>query len=250
VLSRFCIDRPRFAAVVSIVIVLTGALAGLRLPVAQFPDITPPVIQVAAEYPGANAEVLEATVATPIEEQLNGVDDMLYVTSTSANNGVVTLSVTFEVGTDPDIAQVNVQNRVALAEPSLPDEVRRQGLSVRKQSTDILLFGSLYSPEGRFDGLFLSNYALIHLRDALLRVPGVSDVGVLAPSATACGSGSTPRASRGSGSCPTTWRPPCGSRTCRWRPAAWASRRRARTSSSPTPCAPRAASPMSSSSRT
>jgi hydrophobe/amphiphile efflux-1 (HAE1) family protein len=176
VLSRFFIERPRFAAVLSIVIVLGGVLSGLQLPISQFPDITPPVVQVTAVYPGANAEVLEATVATPIEEEVNGVDDMLYMSSTSSNNGVMSLAISFEVGTDPDLAQVNVQNRVALAESSLPDEVRRQGISVRKQSTDILLFLNLYSPEGEFDSLFLSNYALNQLRDPLLRVAGVGDV--------------------------------------------------------------------------
>jgi hydrophobe/amphiphile efflux-1 (HAE1) family protein len=176
VFSRFFIDRPRFAGVLSIVIVLGGVLAGLRLPIAQFPDVTPPVVVVQATYPGANAEVLEATVAAPLEEEVNGVEDMIYLASSSSNNGVTTLTVTFEVGTDPDLAQINVQNRVSLAESRLPEEVRRQGVSVRKQSTDILLFMSLYSPGGEQDNLFLSNYALIHMRDPLLRVPGVGDV--------------------------------------------------------------------------
>jgi HAE1 family hydrophobic/amphiphilic exporter-1 len=176
VLSRFFIDRPRFAAVLSIVIVMGGILSGLRLPVAQFPDITPPVVQVTASFPGASAEVMEATVATPLEEEVNGVEDMLYLSSSSSNNGVTTLTATFEVGTDPDIAQVNVQNRVALATPRLPEDVRRQGVSVRSQSTDILLFLNVFSPGGEYDSLFLSNYAQIRLRDPLLRVKGVGDV--------------------------------------------------------------------------
>jgi HAE1 family hydrophobic/amphiphilic exporter-1 len=174
--SRFFIDRPRFAAVISIVIVLAGVLAGRRLPIAQFPDVTPPVVQVQAVYPGANAEVVESTVAAPLEEEVNGVDGLIYLSSSSSNNGTMSLAATFEVGTDPDIAQVEVQNRVALAEPRLPEEVRRQGISVRKQSTDILLFLNLHSPEGTVENLFLSNYALIRLRDPLLRVPGVGDV--------------------------------------------------------------------------
>jgi len=176
VFSHFFIDRPRFAGVLSIVIVLGGLLSGLRLPIAQFPNVTPPVVQVTAVYPGANADVLESTVAAPLEEEVNGVEDMIYLTSSSSNNGVTTLTVTFEVGTDPDLAQINVQNRVSLAEPRLPEEVRRQGISVRKQSTEILLFLNLYSPGGQQGDLFLSNYALIHMRDPLLRVPGVGDV--------------------------------------------------------------------------
>lgn len=177
-LSRFFIDRPRFAAVLSIVIALAGMLAAARLPLAQFPDIAPPEIQVTAVYPGANAEVVEATVAAPLEEEVNGVDDLLYLSSSSSNNGVMSLTVTFEAGTDPDLAQVDVQNRVALAEPTLPEEVRLQGISVRKQSSNILLFLNLFSDDEEFDNLFLSNYALIHLRDPLLRVPGVGDVRV------------------------------------------------------------------------
>jgi len=176
VLSRFFIDRPRFAAVLSIVIVMGGVLSGLQLPVAQFPDITPPVVQVTASFPGASAEVMESTVAVPLEEEVNGVDDMIYMSSSSSNNGVTTLTVTFEVGTDPDIAQVNVQNRVALAEPRLPEEVRRQGIAVASQSTDILLFINVFSPTEEYDSLFLSNYALIRMRDPLLRVAGVGDV--------------------------------------------------------------------------
>lgn len=121
-ISRFFIDRPKFAIVLSILIVLAGLLSVVGMPVAQFPEITPPVVQVRANYPGANAEILESSVTTPIEGEVNGADDMLYISSKSASNGTMNLQVTFEVGTDPDIAQINVQNRVALAEPRLPEE--------------------------------------------------------------------------------------------------------------------------------
>ena len=171
--SAFFIDRPKFAFVLSIVITLAGLISLTTLPVDQFPDITPPVVQVSATYPGANAQVVEATVAQPIEEQVNGVEDMIYLASTSGNDGTLNMQVTFEVGTDPDIAQVNVQNRVALAQPRLPEEVVRQGLSVRKQSTNLLLVINLTSPDGTYDSLYLSNYATINLIDALSRVPGV-----------------------------------------------------------------------------
>ncbi len=174
--SRFFIDRPKFAFVVSILIVLAGLLSIVGMPVAQFPEITPPVVQVSANYPGANAETLEASVTALVEEEVNGVDDMLYVSSQSASNGEMSLQVTFEIGTDPDIAQVNVQNRVSQAEGRLPVEVTRQGLNVRKRSTSILMFAQLLSPEGTYDALFLSNYAWINLRDALLRLPGVGDI--------------------------------------------------------------------------
>lgn len=172
-LSTFFIDRPKFAFVLSIVITLAGLISLATLPVDQFPDITPPVVQVSASYPGANAQVVEATVAQPLEEQVNGVENMIYLASTSGNDGTLNMQVTFEVGTDADIAQVNVQNRVALAQPRLPEEVVRQGLSVRKQSTNLLLVINLTSPGGSRDSLYLSNYATINLIDALSRVPGV-----------------------------------------------------------------------------
>ncbi len=175
-LSRFFIDRPKFAIVISMVIVLAGLLSTVGMPVAQFPEITPPVVQVKATYPGANAEILEASVTTPVEGEVNGVDDMLYISSRSASNGSMNLQVIFEVGTDPDIAQINVQNRVSLATPRLPEEVKRQGLSVKKQATSILVYAQLLSPEGTYDALFLSNYAWINLRDALLRLPGIAEV--------------------------------------------------------------------------
>ena len=129
--SAFFIDRPKFAFVISILITLAGLISLFTLPIDQFPDITPPVVQVSASYPGANAQIVETTVAQPLEQQVNGVEGMLYVASTSGNDGTLNMQVTFEVGRDPDIAQVNVQNRVALAQPQLPEDVVRQGISVR-----------------------------------------------------------------------------------------------------------------------
>ncbi len=177
--SAFFITRTRFAMVISVIIIIAGAIAIQVLPVAQFPDIVPPQVQVTARYPGASAEVIAETVAAPIEAEVNGVDNMLYMTSTSDNAGGYELNVTFAVGTDPDIAAVNVQNRVALALPSLPPEVTAQGVSTRKQSTNMLLVVNLLSPNGTFDRLFLSNYMEINLRDPISRLPGVGDASQL-----------------------------------------------------------------------
>ncbi|MBP6734457.1 MAG: multidrug efflux RND transporter permease subunit [Chromatiaceae bacterium] len=179
--SAFFISRTRFAMVISLVIIIAGVIAIKVLPVAQFPDIVPPQVSVRAFYPGANAEILAETVAAPIEAEVNGVDDMLYMNSTSDNSGRYRLDVTFAVGTDPDIAAVNVQNRVALALPTLPAEVSQQGVSVRKQSTSMLLTVNLISPKGTFDRLFLSNYMEINLRDSLARLPGVGDASQFGP---------------------------------------------------------------------
>lgn len=176
---QFFIQRPKFAIVVSIVIVLAGLLSLMVIPVAQYPEITPPQIQVSATYPGASAQDLADAVAAPIEAQVNGVEGMLYMESTNAGNGSYGLTVTFAVGTDADLAQVNVQNRVALATPRLPEAVTRQGVSVRKRSSSMLLGVNLYSPNGTRDALFISNYASINVRDALARVPGVGEAQVL-----------------------------------------------------------------------
>ncbi len=174
--SRFFIDRPRFALVVSIVIVLAGLLSLTVTPLAQFPPITPPAVQIIANYPGASAEIVETTVTIPLEDKINGVDHMLYLSSESTNSGQAIITVTFEVGTDPDMALVNVQNRVARAEALLPEDVTRLGLTVQKQVTNFLLFINLFSPDNSLDDLFVSNYASIHLRDRLLRLPGVGGV--------------------------------------------------------------------------
>lgn len=178
-ISAFFIRRPRFAFVVSIVITLAGLLSLPLLPVAQFPDIAPPTITVSANFAGASADVMRDSVAVPIESQVNGVEDMLYMASTSGNDGSYSLTVTFETGTDDDIAQVNVQNRVQQATRSLPEDVNRNGVIVSKQSNTMLLVVNLFSDDDRFDDLFLANYAQIFLHDELARVPGVGDVQIL-----------------------------------------------------------------------
>jgi hydrophobe/amphiphile efflux-1 (HAE1) family protein len=175
VISDVFIERPRLSIVISVVITLAGLISLTRLPVAQFPDIVPPQVEVTARYPGAGAAVVEATVAQPIEAQVVGVDRMLYMKSTSGDDGSYTLTVTFEVGTDPDINTVNVLNRVQLATPQLPQEVTRQGVSTKKKSSSFLQVIAIYSPDERFDNLYLSNYATINLLDSIKRVPGVGD---------------------------------------------------------------------------
>ncbi|MCM2269786.1 MAG: multidrug efflux RND transporter permease subunit [Thermoanaerobaculia bacterium] len=174
--SHFFIRRPIFASVVSILIVLAGLAAILNLPIAQYPEIAPPQVTITAVYPGATAEALQKTVAAPIEEQVNGVEGMLYVNSISTSSGVVTTTVTFEVGTDVDLAANNVANRVRLAEPRLPQEVRRNGVTVQKQSTSFIQIVTLFSPDGLFDSVQLSNYASINILEPLKRVPGVGNV--------------------------------------------------------------------------
>lgn len=172
----FFIDRPIFASVLSILIVLVGTLALLGLPVAQYPEIAPPTIVVGATYPGANAQVVADSVTAPIEQEINGVEDMLYMSSQSTNNGAMNLTITFKSGTNLDKAQVLVQNRVALAEPKLPEEVRKQGISVKKRSPDLSLVVNLVSPNNRYDSVYLSNYASLQIKDVLSRVSGVGEI--------------------------------------------------------------------------
>src|SRR5215216_2421506 len=157
-ISRFFIDRPIFAAVLSGFIVLAGLAAMRTLPIAQYPEIAPPVVTVRAIYPGASAEVLEQTVAAPLENQINGVENMIYMQSTSTSQGVVQIQVTFDIGTDADKAALNVNNRVKQAETRLPLEVRRQGVTVEKGSSSFLQVYAFYSPDGRFDDIYTSNY--------------------------------------------------------------------------------------------
>lgn len=171
--SRFFIHRPKFALVISIVLIVAGLLAMTALPVTQYPDITPPQVIVKATYTGANAQTVEETVATPIESMVNGVDDMLYMSSTSGNDGSYTLTVTFKVGTDPDQAAVNVQNRVSLASASLPQDVVQRGVTTQKQSSSMLMVIALTSPDDSRDNLFMSNYSSIYVEDALARINGV-----------------------------------------------------------------------------
>ena len=176
-LSHFFIERPVFAAVVAILITLVGAIALPNLPIAQYPDITPPTVNVTASYPGASAETLADSVAAPIEEQINGVENMLYMSSQSTGDGRLTITATFKLGTDPNQAQVLVENRVAAATPLLPAEVTASGVTVRKASTDFLMAVHNYSPDGSLDQKYIANYVGLHIRDALLRVPGVGDIG-------------------------------------------------------------------------
>ena len=174
--SRFFIDRPIFATVLSALITLAGGLSVTSLPLSQYPPITPPPIQIDCNYPGASAQVVAETVAAPIEQQVNGVEDMMYMSSQSTSDGTYTLSVTFKTGTNLNMAQVRVQNAVALAMPNLPEVVRATGITVRKRSPELLMTVGVTSPKGRYNQLYLSNYALTRLRDELSRTKGVADV--------------------------------------------------------------------------
>src|SRR6266700_6246719 len=177
-ISRFFIDRPIFASVLSIVFVILGAVAFFRLPIAQYPEIAPPIINVAGQYPGASAEVVASTVVAPIEEQINGVENMLYVSSNSTADGRFAIAVTFDLGTNLDIAQVQVQNRVAIAQPRLPAEVRNIGVTVTKASPDLMLVVHLYSPDKSRYTLFISKFATLEIKDPLTRIDGVGSINV------------------------------------------------------------------------
>ncbi|MDB5597199.1 MAG: hydrophobe/amphiphile efflux family transporter [Hyphomicrobiales bacterium] len=181
-ISRFFIDRPVFASVLSIVIVLAGLMAMRALPISQYPQIVPPEVVITANYPGANAQTIAETVAAPLEQQINGVENMLYMRSTSTGSGTLSLSVSFAIGTNPDQATINVNNRVQRALPLLPAEVSRQGVTVNKKSSSILQVLALSSPNGRYDTIFVSNYALINIIDELRRTPGVGDASLFGAS--------------------------------------------------------------------
>src|ERR1700727_1020191 len=177
-ISHFFIDRPIFAAVVSIVFVILGGVSFSRLPIAQYPEIAPPIINISGQYPGANADVVASTVVTPMEEQINGVENMLYMYSNSTADGRFTIQVSFDLGTNLDIAQVQVQNRVAIANPRLPADVRNIGVTVTKSSPDLMMVVHLYSPDKSRDALFISNPATLEVTDPLTRVDGVGSITV------------------------------------------------------------------------
>src|ERR1700680_833960 len=177
-ISHFFIDRPIFAAVVSIVFVILGGVSFFRLPIAQYPEIAPPTINVTGQYPGASADVIAPTVVAPIEEQINGVEDMIYMYSNSNADGTFKIDVSFELGTNLDIAQVQVQNRVAIAQPRLPQDVRNIGVTVAKASPDLMMVVHLYSPDKSRDTLFISNYATLEIVDEVTRVDGVGSITV------------------------------------------------------------------------
>ena len=175
-ISEVFIKRPVTAMVASILITIVGIISITTLPISQYPNIAPPTVSVSATYTGADAQTVERTVTTPIESQINGTPGMIYMTSNSTSDGGSRITVTFEVGTDIDIATLDVQNRVSIAEPILPEAVRRLGVTTRKVNTDVLMMVSLISPDGSRDQNFLANYINLYLKDALLRVNGVGDV--------------------------------------------------------------------------
>jgi len=188
---HFFIERPIFAAVLAILIVLVGAIAFPTLPVAQYPEIAPPTVVVSASYPGASAETLAQTVAAPLEESINGVENMIYMSSSSTGDGNVAITVTFRQGTNVDQAQVLVQNRVSTAEPRLPEEVRLVGVTVRKNSPDLLMVATLISPDGSLPQQYLSNYATCSCSIGSTGCPASAARGCSAAATTTCASGST-----------------------------------------------------------
>ena len=180
--AHFFISRPIFAIVLSLVLLILGGLAYSTLPVASYPEIAPPTVVVTAVYPGANPQTLADTVATPIEEQVNGVENMLYMNSQSASDGTMTLTITFKLGTNLDIAQVLVQNRVAIATPQLPEEVRNVGVTVQKQSPNIMLVINLISKGDKYDTLYMANYAVLQIQEVIKRIEGVGNVQIFGAS--------------------------------------------------------------------
>src|SRR6266699_2431509 len=176
--SHFFIRRPIFAGVLSAVILIVGLIAMWRLPISEYPEVVPPTIVVQATYPGANPKTISETVAAPLEQAINGVEDSLYMFSQATGDGVMALTVTFKLGTDIDKAQVQVQNRVSQALPKLPEEVRALGVTTTKQSPDLTMVVHLVSPNGRYDEIYLRNYALLQVKDVLARIPGAGDVEV------------------------------------------------------------------------
>src|SRR3712207_4459691 len=175
-MAHFFVDRPIFATVLSAIFLIVGGIAYTTLPVAQYPEVAPPTVVVRASYPGADAQTVAATVATPLEQQINGVEDMLYMSSYSTSDGAMALTITFRLGADLDKAQVLVQNRVAIATPRLPEEARRLGVTTRKSSPDLMMVVHMLSPDESYDQLYVSNYARNNVRDILLRLGGVGDI--------------------------------------------------------------------------
>src|SRR5258706_683026 len=178
-LTHFFIDRPIFATVLSVFLTLIGLGALYILPISQYPEIVPPTVQITTTYPGASAETVSRTVATPLEQQINGVENMIYMSSQSTGDGKVTITVTFRIGTDLNVEQMLTQNGVQDALPRLPEDVQRLGVQVRKSTPNILLAVHLYSPESSRDTLYISNYATLHVKDVLARLPGVGDVQII-----------------------------------------------------------------------
>src|SRR5256886_9100383 len=175
-LGRLSVNQRILAMVLSVVLLIVGAIAYKALPVAEYPEVVPPTVVVTAQYPGASAQTISDTVAAPIEQQINGVEDMLYMYSQATSNGQLTITITFKLGTDLDKAQVLVQNRVAIAQPQLPEEVQRNGVVTKKDSPDILMVVFMLSPDDSLDQLYISNYALLQVRDQLLRLDGIGDI--------------------------------------------------------------------------
>lgn len=192
-IPRFFVDRPIFAVVLSVLMLIAGGLTLLRLPLSEYPQVAPPTVQVTASYPGANPEVIAETVAAPLEQAINGVENMLYMSSQAATDGRMTLTVTFRQGTDADMAQIQVQNRVSRALPRLPQEVQRIGVVTQKTSPDILMVVHLESANDRYDPLYMSNFANLQVRDQLARLSGVGDVLVWGAGEYAMRIGSTRR---------------------------------------------------------
>ena len=177
--SLFFISRPKFAFVLSIIIVIAGIIAIKNMPVAQFPNITPPQVQVTTTYPGADAITLEKTTVIPLEQQINGVENMIYMDTQCSDSGNMTITVSFEVGSNPDMNVVNTNNRVSIALPQLPEQVQRQGITVKQQNSNILLLINIYSPDNKYDGIFLTNFACLNMLDEISRIPGVGNAQIM-----------------------------------------------------------------------